>query len=411
MISALADASCPKPEVDVADHDEMIRRARDIAPFLRANIDGIDAARRLPPEVFDRLYEAGFMKMLAPKRYGGYQLGLRTYSTVCAELAKADASATWVVCLLNACMYLSVRLFDDDIHRQLFTKEGGPRIAGVIASGVSKVKRVEGGYLIEQGKWHFNSGVHHAEWDLLYIETVDEQGEITGAACCLVPIEDVTIHDEWFTMGLRGSGSTAVSASNLFVPDARVGPLSDILQGKPVANALAGEVEYNGSLAPVLAIALAYPPIGVAEGALELFLEKLPSRRIPYTQYTKSAEAPAVQIAVAEASAKIDCAKLLVEKGNRDIDYWAAEHPGKEMPLLMRARIRRDTGYVCNLCYEAVNILSEAAGGSFTSESNLLNRMWRDTRTISLHGFLANMTCLELYGKILCGQEPNTALV
>jgi alkylation response protein AidB-like acyl-CoA dehydrogenase len=226
-----------------------------------------------------------------------------------------------------------------------------------------------------------------------------------------VPIEDVTIHDEWFTMGLRGSGSTAVSVSNLFVPDARVGPLSDLLQGKAVANALADEVEYNGALAPLLAIALAYPPIGVAEGALELFLEKLPSRRIPYTQYARSGEAAVVQIAVAEASAKIDCAKLLVEKANKDIDYWAAERPGEEMPLLIRARIRRDTGYACNLCYEAVNILSEAAGGSFTSASNLLNRMWRDTRTISLHGFLANTTCLELYGRLLCGQEANTALV
>jgi len=74
-------------------------------------------------------------------------------------------------------MYFSVRLFGDEVHRQIFAHEDGPRIAGVIASGISKVKRVEGGYLIEEGKWHFNSGIHHAEWDLLYIETVDEEGQ------------------------------------------------------------------------------------------------------------------------------------------------------------------------------------------------------------------------------------------
>jgi len=49
--------------VDVPNHDEMIQRARDLAPFLRANIKAIDTARRLPPEVFDKLYEAGFLKM------------------------------------------------------------------------------------------------------------------------------------------------------------------------------------------------------------------------------------------------------------------------------------------------------------------------------------------------------------
>jgi len=392
-------------------HDDMVQRARGLFPFLRKSIDKVDAARQLPAEVFEKLYEAGFMKMLAPRRYGGYQLGLDTYAAVCAELAKADASAAWVVCLLNGCMYLSTRLFGDDVHRELFASALGPRIAGVIASGVSKVKRVEGGYLIEQGKWHFNSGVYHAEWDLLYIDTVDEKGQPNGAACCLVPIKDVTIHDEWFTIGLRGSGSTSVSVSHLFVPQERVGPMSDVMGGKVVKNALANDAPYTGALAPVLAISLAYPPVGVAQGAFEVFLEKLPNRRIPYTWYTKSADAAVVQIAIADASAKIDCAKLLIEKANRDIADWAEKHPGEQMPQLMRGRIRRDTGYVCNLCYEAVNVLSEASGGSFTAESNILNRMWRDTRTISLHGFTANTTSLELYGRLLCGLEPNTHLV
>jgi 3-hydroxy-9,10-secoandrosta-1,3,5(10)-triene-9,17-dione monooxygenase len=81
------------------------------------------------------------------------------------------------------------------------------------------------------------------------------------------------------------------------------------------------------------------------------------------------------------------------------------------MELNLRARIRLDTGFAIHLCYEAVDLLANAAGGSFAMENSPLNRIWRDLRTVSLNAFACPTTNLELYGRIMCGLEPNTVLV
>jgi hypothetical protein len=102
------------------------------------------------------------------------------------------------------------------------TKNGGFsggnfRTASVLAPHKVKAKRVDGGVLIEEGSWSFNSGVYHAQWDILSIPIFDESGQFIDSGSALIPISQVTLLHDWDTIGLRGSGSTSVAVKDLFI--------------------------------------------------------------------------------------------------------------------------------------------------------------------------------------------------
>ena len=105
----------------------------------------------------------------------------------------------------------------------------------------------------------------------------------------------------------------------------------------------------------------------------------------------------------------IDAARLVVERCVDEIDAHA--RAGTMPDPLTRARIRRDTGYASKTIWDAVDILASASGGSLAGARNPFNRVWRDARVANLHGIVCTATNLELYGRMLCGQTPNTPLV
>ena len=57
---------------------------------------------------------------------------------------------------------------------------------------------------------------------LWYMYTKDETGEIVEQLLMTVPFSELEIEDDWYTLGLRGTGSNAVRMKNVFVPDHRV---------------------------------------------------------------------------------------------------------------------------------------------------------------------------------------------
>ena len=65
-------------------------------------------------------------------------------------------------------------------------------------------------------------------------------------------------------------------------------------------------------------------------------------------------------------------------------------------------------GAVAQRAKEAVDILNTASGGSSIYQSVPIQRIERDVQTLNLHAIIHPNTNLELYGRILCGLEPNT---
>ncbi len=238
---------------------------------------------------------------------------------------------------------------------------------------------------------------------------LDEQGEVVDQGLAILPVQDVELLHDWDTIGMQGTGSTTVTVHHKFVPDHRIASISQATEGHYNSQHLRNEAEYCWAFVPTLTIVLGFPLLGATQGMLELFLERLPYRGILYTQYKKQAEATLTHLQVAEASAKIDAARLLLQRAAADITSWAERH--QYMEYMNRARVRMDSGYAARLLYEAADIIGEASGGSFAGANNPLNHMWRDIRTGSLHAVLNPTTNQELYGRLLCGQPANTGMV
>ena len=73
-----------------------------------------------------------------------------------------------------------------------------------------------------------------------------------------------------------------------------------------------------------------------------------------------------------------------------------------------RVRARADMGAAVRLAREAVDILADASGGSSIFSDVPIQRIRRDIQALSLHALMHPDTNAELYGRVLCGQPPNT---
>ncbi|MBM4763135.1 acyl-CoA dehydrogenase family protein [Bacillus sp. B15-48] len=392
----------------INEAEQLVKRAAGFVPQLRAQGKEIDDLRRIPEETIEAFKEAGLFKLGVPKVFGGHQVNFRTFIDVNSEIASGNGSASWVTTLTNVCNWLVATLFPKDVQQEVFG-DGEARTCGVLEPRKCEVRRVEGGYVIEYGFWGFGSGSLHANWAVLGIPIVDENGKIIDQGMAILPMKDIEIKDDWYTTGLRGSGSNSLEVRGVFVPERRVVSISKAIVGEYQSGYSKEETLYHSALVPVFALVLLSPPLGMARAALEVFLEKLPNRKIQYTWHTSQAEATVTHLKVAEAAMKIDSAFLHVYRAADDIDRWAAS--GEYMDLHTRARVRMDSGYAVRLCWDAIDILASEGGGSLIAENNLLSQIVRDARGATNHGVLVPSTNFELYGRILCGQEPNTVLV
>jgi hypothetical protein len=98
--------------------------------------------------------------------------------------------------------------------------------------------------------------------------------------------------------------------------------------------------------------------IGIARGAYELFLERLPGRGITYTDCTDQKLHPLTQIQVATAANKIDAAEALSARWLTLLQERAdaGEQPTDEE----KAIVRGQTGFAAQLAKEALEILHNA---------------------------------------------------
>lgn len=61
-----------------ATRETILERTRALAPRFAERAHAAEESRRIPPESVDEMLEAGFARILLPKRIGGYGLGFDT---------------------------------------------------------------------------------------------------------------------------------------------------------------------------------------------------------------------------------------------------------------------------------------------------------------------------------------------
>jgi 3-hydroxy-9,10-secoandrosta-1,3,5(10)-triene-9,17-dione monooxygenase len=386
--------------VDAPAAEGLVERTAALVPKLRERAQATEAARRVPDESFDELAEAGVFRMCAPKRFGGYEADFKTQIDVLAHVARGCPSTSWVSTIFSAMGWLA-GCWPDEAQEEIFA-DGDPRMSGVFAP-VGTALRVDGGIRFS-GRWPFNTGCHGAKWT--YLNMILQEGEGMPISV-FVPSSELTIVDDWYASGMAGTGSNSIVADDVFVPDYRVLPLQALLDGAYPQRHNSDEPYFNLPTVPVLVVNAGGTPLGMAQGALEAFHERLPGRAITFTSYERQAEAPLTHLQVGEATLKIDSLRAHLYTAAAIVDGY----PGGPMPTETRVRSRAHISYAMGLAREVVDTLFSASGASSIQPHVPIQRFQRDVQALSNHGIMLPSTAIELYGRTLCGLEPNTTLI
>lgn len=388
--------------------DEVLERAGQLQELLARNAAETDRVRRIPDENLAALTEAGLFRLLAPRRFGGFELPLRTFLEVSAVLGEACGSTSWVVTLVNVCSWIT-GLFGDRAQRDVWGAGPDTRVCGVLAPS-AQARRVDGGLRLS-GSWGYASGCLHARWAVLGMPVVDADGEQIDQGVALIPMDDLRIEDTWFVAGMRGTGSNTLVAEDVFVPDHRILSVPAAIDNA-YATEHADEVLYRSSFVPVLALVLAGPQVGMARGAVRQTVEKAPRRQIAYTVFERQTDSTAFQMQISDAAMLADSAALHVGRAAADIED-AAER-GEKLDYVTRARVRADTGWAIRCARQAIETVISANGASSFAEASALQRLWRDANTAGRHAVVLPAVNQEVYGKALLGipyEENITPLI
>lgn len=385
---------------------DLVGRAKELVPLLEKNAVATERDRRTHQENIDAIEAAGIFKLMVPKRYGGYQGTIKSHLDVTSVLAEGCASTAWVVALTNVCAWFT-SLFCEQAQNDVFQENKNARVSGVFTP-TPDTKQVDGG-LIVSGKWYWSSGCLHADWAILGVLEKDSSGAVIDQHLALIPMNELTIEDTWFTAGMKGTGSNCIVGKDIYVPRHRLLPMPRAVVGDyPTEHK--EEVEYRAALIPTAALILIGAQLGIGRAALKYVIEKAPQRAISYTFFQKQSDSTAFQLQIADAALKIDTAHLHAYRAAADIDN--AARSGVYMDYVNRARCRADTGVVAKYIPEAIGILVSAHGAGSFADVSPMQRYWRDSNTAARHAIAIPETGFEVYGKALLNVENTvTALV
>jgi alkylation response protein AidB-like acyl-CoA dehydrogenase len=390
--------------IDVPSRADMIARAADLVPILRAKAAWGDQNGRLTDEVIEAMAKAGIFRMQLPVHYGGYECDTRTTMEVGIQLGRGDGAAAFCVAAWWV-MTWAISHFPDEVQDLIFS-DPDVRICGTFVPAGTGAP-VDGGIVVS-GEWAFNSGAWHSQWKMLSTMIPTPDGSDMEPIMAVVPMSDLKIVDDWEVAGLRGTGSITTIAENVFIPAARYQRLSDVMRQEFGRNRNLDSPIYRGPVVGTLSAINTGKMVGLAKAASEAFFERL-DRPIAHTTYARQRDAPVTHLQLAEAT-------MLIEEAESHAHALAGlvdEKNNANEPLTMheRAYCRAAVGRVAQLCLQAVNIFIMISGASSIYNSMPIQRIQRDIQAMNIHAVNLPSKNLELYGRILCGLEPNTFFV
>jgi 3-hydroxy-9,10-secoandrosta-1,3,5(10)-triene-9,17-dione monooxygenase len=376
-------ATLPKRPVSFAgiSHAEMVARARKLAPVLAERAEACERLRRMPEETERDLHEAGLFRIAQPARVGGAELDVGIFVDVCAEVARVCPSTAWNIGNLGSHHWM-LGYFNPRAQDELWSRSPDVLIATSLVFPAGRARKVDGGYEIS-GRWPLSSGVENSDWNMLGITVRDsDDGPALDTRLALLHRSQYEILDTWYAVGLSGTGSTHVATRNLFVPEYRT------LSARELANPRHPGSSVNTAplfRLPMMALGpyvLSGVMLGCALGAYEATVGAARQRLGTVTGTPVNAN-PTMQLKVAEASARIDAARLIMRSACAHAMEVAQS--GREATLDDKVRYRRDAFFSVRMCLEAVDILMTIAGSGGLLTSGSLQRLFRDAHAANAH--------------------------
>jgi 3-hydroxy-9,10-secoandrosta-1,3,5(10)-triene-9,17-dione monooxygenase len=386
-------------EPDDRAYAATIARAGALVPQLRERAARTEELRRLPPETEQDLHESGLFKILRPKRYGGAELDYVALVDCAELLGKADASVAWNFANL-ASHHWMLGMFEPKAQELVWGSNADALIASSFIFPAGRAQKTDGGYRL-RGSWPFSSGVGSCDWNMLAsVVYSDDEADGIEYRLFLLPKGDYKVLDTWNVAGLRGTGSSDVEVRDAFVPDHMTVSVGDLSGGPTPGSAVNPSPLYALPVFALFPFVLSGVALGNAQACLDDYIEVVRHRISTYNR-AKLSDFQSTQIKIAEASAKIDTARLTMRSAC--ITAMEDARAGHVPNMGIKTRYRRDGAFSVNLCTEAVSMLFAASGARGLFTTGGLQRQFRDAHAINSHLAFNFDAAGTNYGRVALG--------
>jgi 3-hydroxy-9,10-secoandrosta-1,3,5(10)-triene-9,17-dione monooxygenase len=376
-----------KPKVDLPSgsgddaYAAMMARAKALVPQLRERASKTEELRRLPPETERDLHDSGLFRIVQPKRVGGSEFDYVALVDFADTIAQADASVAWNLANLSSHHWM-LAMFDSHAQDAVWKQDPNALIASSFVFPAGRARKVDGGYVLH-GRWPFSSGVDASEWNMLAgIVSSDDEADGIEYRIFLLHKSDYRIIDTWHASGLRGTGSNDVEVNDVFVAEPMTLAVAALAGGPTPGSAVNPNALYALPVFSLFPYVLSGVALGNAQACLDDYIELARHRASTYNR-AKLADLQSTKIKIAEASAKIDAARLIMR--STCIKAMSDARAGHVPDMAEKTKSRRDGAYSVNLCTEAVALLFAASGARGLYTSGALQRQFRDASAINSH--------------------------
>ena len=374
---------------------------RDLEPLLLRHAAAAEANRKMAPEVMAALVDTGLLRMWVPKAYGGMETEPNAALEVMEALARIDSATGWVV---SNCVFISTlyQFLPAPVLDELLGSLRSVTCGSFVPPGTARA--TDDGYLVS-GNWSFGSAAHYASsLAALTLLTGDEGpvlGEGGGPVTVLTFLDPkaVTLLDAtWNTLGLRATGSVNFTAQDLHVPRDHtflLGPW------EPTAGPFSAPLYRIGLI--IDAVRIAQVAVGIAQGAVEEFVE-LASAKTPAYTATLTADRSTVQERVARAQALVKAARHTLQ--TTVAQAWDAVQVGPRITGPTCVPMGLAASFALEASVQAVDLLYQSGGTTAFRDESPLQRRFRDLQTLRQNA-IASWSRYESLGKLILGRPSD----
>ncbi len=378
-----------KVQTDIAHY---IETAHELAALVANASDRINAERRIPEEITNRMADEGFFRLLIPRSLGGAELAHPDFRKIVRIFAEADASAGWCVNQNNVFSTNSARVPEETAH-EIWTVQ-----RNVVTNGppvpASRADVVDGGYRIS-GRWNFSSGIPHATW-VAALTPVYQPGrsEPSEMRTMLLPKSEVNLLDVWNVGGLRGTGSHSFEVQDAFIPAARSYPTT-------AGSREPGPLYYIPTTL-LFCSGFATVALGAARAGLDSAIE-LAIGKTQMGRETTMRDESTTQRMVGEAEAIWNSARAFLNESANAM--WDGVCRNRDLTTEERIRVRLSSTHAIRQAAAVVDIAYTLCGSSAIFAVNPIQSRFQDVHAITQQ-IQGHPTHYDTAGQFFLGLDP-----
>jgi 3-hydroxy-9,10-secoandrosta-1,3,5(10)-triene-9,17-dione monooxygenase len=319
--------SPPEPDLTPA---EIVARAEALREHLVERQAETEDLRYYSQETHEAFVEAGFYRILVPRRYGGYEFDLTTFWRVVIALARGCPSSAWCYCLAAGHALQAAELFEERAQAEMFGD--GHFLSAAVAAPAGEATRTVDGWELNSTHTYASGSPYATHFMGQTFVREDHEGP-PRILLFVAPKSEWKMLDDWGdTLGMKGSGSHSVQLAGGRIPaqfaleDTWMVDV-DVSRGTP-GSRLHGNPMYAGRTLSFFQGELSAIVIGAVKGAIDEYEEIIRTRKTQRPPIVPRFEDPDYQrwlglalgkIATAEA-AQIQVAEQYMELCRRGVE-------------------------------------------------------------------------------------------